>query len=190
MDRREALNRVGLLLGGTIIGAEFFLSGCKPASSIDTQDLFNKDTTTFLNEVGETILPETSTPGAKAANVGGFMALMVKDCYAADDQKVFKKGLKELDDASIKKFNKVFIEADTKQRTDLLTQLDKEQAEYNKKKKKEEPNHYFTMIKQLTLLGYFTSEVGCTKAMRYLPVPGKYDGNYPYKKGDKAWALA
>ena len=45
------------------------------------------------------------------------------------------------------------------------------------------------MMKELTLLGYFTSEVGATKALRYLPVPGRYDGNVPYKKGDRAWAL-
>jgi hypothetical protein len=44
------------------------------------------------------------------------------------------------------------------------------------------------MIKQLTILGYFTSETGATKALRYEAVPGKYDGAYPYKKGDKAWA--
>jgi len=67
--------------------------------------------------------------------------------------------------------------------------LDKEQKEYTKTIKKDAPNHYFRMIKELTLLGYFTSEVGCTQALRYLPVPGKYDGDYAYKPGDKAWAL-
>jgi hypothetical protein len=68
--------------------------------------------------------------------------------------------------------------------------LDKEQKAYSKTKKEKEPNHYFKMVKELTLLGYFTSEVGCTKALRYLPVPGKFIGDYPYKKGDKAWALS
>jgi hypothetical protein len=72
----------------------------------------------------------------------------------------------------------------------LLTDLDKEAKGIFKNQKKEDPNHYFSMIKQLTLLGYFTSEVGATKALRYIPVPGKYDGNYPYKKGDRAWALS
>jgi hypothetical protein len=190
MDRREAITRVGLLLGGTVIGAEFFLSGCQPASRIDTDDLFDEETIAFLNEVGETILPKTSTPGAKAANVGSFMALMVRDCYKKEDQETFKKGLKELDEASIKKNGKRFTEADATQRTDLLVQLDKEQKDYNKTKKEEAPNHYFTMLKQLTLLGYFTSEIGCTQALRYVPVPGKYVGDYPYMKGDKAWALA
>jgi len=190
MNRRDAISRVGLILGGTVIGAEFFISGCKSGSSVNTDDLFAKETTAFLNEVGETILPETKTPGAKAANVGGFMAIMVRDCYTPDDQKIFKKGVGQLDEATNKKFKKSFMEADAKQRTEILTDLDKEAKEYSKSKKPEDPNHYFTMIKQLTLLGFFTSEVGATKALRYLPVPGKYDGNYPYKKGDRAWALS
>ncbi len=190
MDRREAINRVALLLGGTVIGAEFLLSGCKPGGLVNTDDLFDQDTVAFLNEVAETILPRTETPGAKAADVGGFMAKMVRDCYEEDDQKVFKKGVNELNDACKKKFDRNFMEADADQRTQLLIDLDKEQAAYSKKKEKDAPNHYFTMIKQLTLFGYFTSEIGCTKAQRYLPVPSKYNGDYPYRKGDKAWALA
>ncbi|TWR25554.1 gluconate 2-dehydrogenase subunit 3 family protein [Mucilaginibacter achroorhodeus] len=190
MDRRDAISRVGLILGGAVIGAEFFVSGCKSGGSVNTDDLFNADTTAYMDEIAETILPETSTPGAKAAKVGAFMAVMVRDCYTDDDQKIFKKGLKDLNDASSKKYNKSFMEADAKQRTELLTQLDKEAKDYNKNKKPEDPNHYFSMIKQLTLLGYFTSEPGATKALRYVPVPGKYIGDYPYKKGDKAWALS
>ncbi|HEK21636.1 MULTISPECIES: gluconate 2-dehydrogenase subunit 3 family protein [unclassified Mucilaginibacter] len=190
MNRRDAISRVGLILGGAVIGAEFFVSGCKSGGSVNTDDLFSKETTAYMNEIGETILPATSTPGAKAANVGGFMAIMVRDCYTDADQKVFKKGLAQLDEACDKKFNKKFMDADAKQRTELLTQLDKEAKDYAKTKKPEDPNHYFSMIKQLTLLGYFTSEVGATKALRYVPVPGKYIGDYPYKKGDKAWALS
>ena len=208
MNRRDAIGRVGLILGGSIIGAEFFISGCKSGSSVNTDDLSTPETTAFLDEVGETILPATNTPGAKEAKVGAFMALMVKDCYTEADQKVFKEGISKLDEASNKKFSKKFMEATPAQRTELLTELDKEAKEYGKKKSadadadkikhKDEkdykapdvPNHYFTMMKQLTLLGYFTSEVGATKALRYVAVPGKYDGNYPYKKGDRAWALS
>ena len=58
----------------------------------------------------------------------------------------------------------------------------------NKNKKKDDPVHYFLMLKQLTILGYFTSETGASQALNYIAVPGKYDGSYPYKKGDKAWA--
>lgn len=189
MDRREAVSRVALLLGGTILGAEFFISGCKSEPE-KVKELFGQDQINFLNEVGDTILPATATPGAKAANVGKFMAVMVKDCYKPDDQKVFTKGLSQLDDACQKKNGKKFMECDPKQRTAVLIEMDNEQKNYQKSKKKEDPNHYFRMMKELTMLGYFTSEVGATKALRYLPVPGKYDGDVPYKKGDKAWALS
>ncbi|WPU92315.1 gluconate 2-dehydrogenase subunit 3 family protein [Mucilaginibacter sabulilitoris] len=187
MNRREAIGRVGLILGGTIIGAEFFISGCKSTSK-KVNELFDEDNVALFNEVSETILPATTTPGAKAANVGSFMALMVQDCYTPDDQKVFVKGIADLDDASKKKNGKKFMEADAKQRTELLTELDAEQKAYTKNKKPEDPNHYFRMMKELTLLGFFTSEVGATKALRYIAVPGRYDGCVPYKKGDKAWA--
>ena len=189
MNRREAIGRVALIMGGTMIGAEYLLSGCKPKAA-KVEDLFNTDHVAFMDEVAETILPTTSTPGAKAAKVGDFMAVMVRDCYEPADQDIFLKGLDKIDDAANKKFSKKFMDLDASQRTALLTDLDKEQQEYSKTKKPKDTNHYFRMVKELTLLGYFTSEVGCTKALRYVPVPGRYDGCIPYKKGDKAWALS
>ncbi len=187
MNRREAISSVALLLGGTILGAEAFLSGCKPSPGSNGVS-FSAGDISFLNEVAETILPATSTPGAKEAKVGDFMTVIVKDCYEAKDQAVFVEGLKKLDDASKKKSGKSFLDSTPEQRHDLLVDLDKEQKEYQKTKEKDAPNHYFRMMKELTLWGYFTSEIGATKALRYVAVPGKYEGCIPYKKGDKAWA--
>ncbi|HVV53857.1 MAG TPA: gluconate 2-dehydrogenase subunit 3 family protein [Mucilaginibacter sp.] len=190
MNRREAIGRVAMIMGGTMIAADFLLAGCRPNSTNKVEDLFDQDHEAFLNEVADTILPDTaSSPGAKAAGVGPFMAVMVRDCYWPDDQKIFLEGIGKVDDASNKKFGKKFMDLDAGQKTSLLTDLDKEQKEYSKTKKPKDPNHYFRMMKELTLLGYFTSEIGCTKALRYVPVPGRYDGCIPYKKGDKAWAL-
>lgn len=190
MDRREAITKVAWLLGGTVLGAELFMQGGCKSTPEKVSELFNAQQVGFMDEVGETIFPATTTPGAKAAGIGRFMAVMVKDCYKPDDQKVFTKGLSQVDDASHKKYGKKFIEINPQQRTALLIDLDNEQKAYQKTKKKEEPNHYFRMMKELTMLGYFTSEAGATKALRYLPVPGKYDGDVPYKKGEKAWALS
>lgn len=188
MNRREAIERVAILTGAAVIGGEFFISGCK-RNPKQVNSLFNEDQVAFMNEVGDTILPDTKTPGAKAANVGGFMAVMVQDCYSPEDQQVFIKGLTLVDDEANKKFGKKFMNCDPKQRLELLTMLDKEQK--NESKQQPKPGNtyrYYAMLKQLTLMGYFTSEAGCTKAMRYVEVPGHFDGNIPYKKGDKAWA--
>ena len=187
MNRREALSSVALLLGGTIIGAETFLSGCKTKTET-TATAFTASDVAFLDEVAETILPATGTPGAKAAQVGQFMTVIVRDCYEEKDQKIFREGMTKLDEASKKANNKTFMESTPTQRHDLLVSLDAEQKNYQKTKKDGDPNHYFRMMKELTLWGYFTSEVGATKALRYVAVPGKYEGCIPYKKGDKAWA--
>ncbi len=191
MNRRDAIGRVALIMGGTLIGAEFLLSGCKPHAPATLANLFDEDHVAFLDEVADTILPDTaSSPGAKAAKVGSFMTVMVRDCYEPADQDIFVKGIGKIDEASNKKFSKNFMDLDATQKTTLLTDLDKEQEAYSKSKKPKDPNHYFRMMKELTLFGYFTSEVGATKALRYVPVPGRFDGCIPYKKGDKAWALS
>ena len=198
MNRRDALARVAIIMGGTVIGADYFLTSCSSPSAkkeekaakaaVAEKPFLNASQVSFLDEVGETILPATSTPGAKAAQVGSFMAVMVRDCYTPADQKIFLGGLAKLDAACQKQHGKGFLAADAAQRTACLNALDAEQQAFTKNKRPDDPAHYFRMMKQLTLLGFFTSEVGATKALRYLLVPGRYDGNVPYKKGDKAWA--
>ncbi|MES2276477.1 MAG: gluconate 2-dehydrogenase subunit 3 family protein [Bacteroidota bacterium] len=189
MNRRDAISRVALIMGGTVIGAEYFLSGCVTAPK-NYSELFSNAQVSLLDEIGETIIPATKTPGAKAVHIGQFMAFMVKDCYNDKDQAIFLDGINSLNDVSKKKYSSDFMAISPAQRTELLNMLDQEQKAYTKTKKKEDPNHYFRMMKELTLLGYFTSKEGCTQALRYVPVPGKYDGCIDYKKGDKAWATS
>jgi Gluconate 2-dehydrogenase subunit 3 len=208
MNRREALSSVALLLGGTIIGADVFLSGCKTTAK--KEGLFTTGDIALLDEVGETILPATaSSPGAKEAKIGEFMKTIVTDCYNENDQDTFTAGIKKLNEASKKKYDKNFMNLVAGQKHELLVALDKEAKDYQdaidkrnskltadqkrerelKANKDEDSPHYFAMMKQLTLWGYFTSEPGATKALRYVAVPGRYEGCVPYKKGDKAWAL-
>jgi hypothetical protein len=190
MDRREALSRVALILGGTVVGANLFLEGCKPADKKATAATdFSQDDIDYLDEIADTIIPDTDTPGAKAAKVGSFMTVMVKDCYDEKDQNIFRDGMDKINSASKKKYDKVFMQLTPQQRHELLVQIDNEQKEFTRKKKQDDPNHYFRLMKELTLLGYFTSEIGCTKALRYVESPGRYEGCIPYKKGEKAWAL-
>jgi hypothetical protein len=217
ITRREAILRVTALLGGvTLVGGTALLTGC-PEPSTDVP--FTPEEIAFLDEVAETILPQTSTPGAKAANTGAFMALIVTDSYNPADRKIFRKGMRSLDKAVKKAHDVSFMEATTQQRLDVMNVLDREQKiqgdalkdEHLKRaeafltdQRKEAapgadvgaasaitadpPAHYFRMMKELALLGYFTSEIGCTQAQRYLETPGRFDPCVPYVPGDKAWA--
>jgi hypothetical protein len=176
-----------------------------------TPGAFNDAEIALLDEIAETILPATKTPGAKAAKTGAFMALMVTDCYSPSQRKVFREGLRNVDDAS-KKMNGVsFMAATGQQRLAVLNTLDLEQKrvmdarEAAERKKKglapvpgapvaapeadiKAPAHYFRMMKELALLGFFTSEVGCTAALRYVESPGRFDPCIPYTPGEPAWA--
>ena len=199
MERRELLKMIALLTGGVMIGGNALLVGCNPEKRNEAI-AFSVEDQKFLDEVADTILPATKSPGAKAAKTGSFMTLMINDCYEEKDQKIFHKGIDKLNDACEKMHNVGFIKATAEQRHLLLVALDKEAKEYKSEKNEKDeierqknkeyegqPNHYFTMMKQLTLLGYFTSEPGCTEALRYIAVPGRYEGSVPYKKGDRAW---
>lgn len=189
MNRRDALERVALIMGGTVIGGTIFLEGCKSSEKKSVTGFsLSDDQISFFDEVAETIIPTTNTPGAKAAKVGAFMNIMVADCYDEKDQKIFNESISKIDEASKKMNGKSFLDSNAAERTSLLSDLNKQLKKYNDTKKDGEPNHYFGLIKQLTLLGYFTSEIGATQALRYVAVPGKYQGCVPYSKGDRAWA--
>jgi len=216
MKRREAVQYISLLLGTTIIGGHYFLEGCKSKTGVSMA--FSPDDVAYLDEIADTILPPTKTPGAKAAKVGQFMTVMVNDCYEAPDQKIFHQGMDQLNEASKTKNGKSFLESSPQERHDLLVEIDGRANVFQKKvkdyfdqlpqdqkhelamkknadasdpmapKMRENPDYYFILLKQLTLLGYFTSEIGCTQARRYVETPGRFDGCVPYAKGDKAWA--
>jgi hypothetical protein len=221
ISRREAILRMSALLGGVaLIGSGALISGCKAEKTGTLGAPFTADDIAYLDEIADTILPTTSTPGAKAAKTGAFMALMVTDTYHEDDDKTFREGMRKLDDLSKQKNGGAsFMKATQAQRLALLQELDKEQHDYSEKQRAERrkksdafinstsqqnapegkinsatqiesepPNKYFRMMKKLALLGYFTSEVGATQALRYVESPGRYDPCVPYKPGDRDWA--
>ncbi len=190
IDRREAIKRVTVLLGSVaLIGGSGLLEACEraqrnAASAQAGAGTFTAQDIALLDEVADTILPETKTPGAKAAHVGAFMALMVTDTYEDRDQQTFRDGLRQLNEAS-------FMSATPAQRLALLERLDREQKAYGETHRDDTPPaapHYFRQIKELALLGYFTSEIGCTQAMRYRETPGRFDPCVPYTPGETTWA--
>lgn len=118
-----------------------------------------------LADAVDTILPATSTPGAKAARVHVFVDLVLSKCVAAADQKRLL--------AAIDALGSAFVTATPAARQKALEAMDKDA---------------FALLKELTVLGYFSSEIGATQALAYDKVPGGYWGNLPLKPGQKSWA--
>lgn len=146
---------------------------------------FTKEEIELLDEVGETIIPATGTPGAKSVGIGAFMAMMVDECYDDAQHTAFRTGLLTLDGKARERLGRSFLRASAVERTAFLNELDEEDRRTPRAPGR--PVFYFRMLRQLTLLGYFTSEVGATQALRWLEVPGGYDGDAPYRAGERAW---
>jgi hypothetical protein len=183
MERREALKITANLLGGTLIGSHAFLAGC--ASNPEGSRFFPEENISLLDEIGEVILPETEdSPGAKSAKIGEFIKSIVCDCYKKKEQEIFISGLVRFKEICQEQFGKAFLKMSKEEKFSLIQKLDQKAKDEHS----EENPHYFTMIKQLTIWGYFTSEPGMTKALRYNPIPGRYDGCVPYQNGEKAWS--
>jgi len=191
IDRREAIKRVTTLLGGIAFAGSGLLTAVEQAHARTAKVMsaraqvgaFTAQDIALLDEVADTILPDTKTPGAKAAHTGAFMALMVTDSYDDQQQATFRDGMQKLNAAG-------FMTKAPADRLVFLEQLDKDAKAYmdNRGRGDGTPPHYFRQIKELTLLGYFTSEIGVTQAMRYRETPGRFDPCLPYTPGETAWA--
>ena len=203
MHRREALRSVALLMGAAVSTSTLsvILDGCKTVSK-KNGEVFTVDQESMITELADTIIPTTVTPGAKAAGVGPFVAMMIKECYPEKVQKIFTDGLDDLEKRSKAKFKNTFIEITAPQRAavlqEIVDELKKKKAGEKEKPaggktnpqsaSKKDPN-FFQLAKELTMLGYFTSEIGAKQALAYLPVPGRFDACVDLKPGQKAWAL-
>lgn len=185
LNRREALKSMVLMMGGTMVGANVILTGCAPEDRIEGLDFQEKDLA-YMDEIAEAIIPTTDTPGAKAAGVGSFMAMMVKDTYNKEQQEAFINGLNSLKKSFKDETGENFMSATVEDRTAFLNQLNQQ---LRNNPGSEDGPKYIGMLKDLTLLGYFTSEIGATQALRYIETPGRYDPCIEYKEGDKAWAI-
>lgn len=208
LSRRDVIQRVTAMLGGAaLMGGErlvalSFDEATRSQVMSHGAGVFAPADIALLDEIAETILPETSTPGAKAAKTGAFMALMVTETYTDAAQQVFRDGMRLVDEACMRAHGVVFMQATPAQRLSVVEVLDREQkaamdarlappsnrAPVPQAPTRDEPAHYFRLMKELAVLGFFTSEIGCTKALRYVEAPGRYDPCAPYSPGERSWA--
>ena len=211
MNRRDALLRVA-----TMVGATMTLPGLGSSALADTLEasaakriatgkpvLFTADQDALVADLADVIIPTTSTPGAKAAKVNEIIDVVLKDCYKPADQQRFIDGLTMTQKMSQDSYGKSFTQLDANQKIELMKKLEADSKQQKSKAagavagqqdvqiaaEKQNVTPFFVMLKDLTLMGYFTSEIGATQALEYVAIPGRYDGCVPLKPGQKAWAI-
>lgn len=190
MDRREALKRTAWIMGGAVSAPAIMgiLKGCAAKPTIDWKPVFlSSDQGVLVTQVAEIIIPKTDTPGAKDVGVPGFIDQMVHECFPKEDQDKFLNGLKAFDDEAKKEYGDPFIDLDAEQQSafvkkvhDAAVNTDEDGA----------PRPFILTLKELTMLGFFTSEPGATQVLQYSPVPGAYKGCIPVSEAGngKTWA--
>lgn len=197
MNRREAMSKLALLVGGTFTAPTLHAInhiGLSPLL-IDAAFSLNEVQRKILAEVAEHIIPKTDTAGAKEAGVPAFIEMMLKDCYKTPEHNSFLAGLNDLD-------NKKFLNQDNAKQIELLKQVETDTKDLMKAYQVKQIKvgdgvdketvdgkvgvPFWRLMKELTLLGYYTSEKGLTASFDYQPIPGKFEAT-KYKVGQKAY---
>jgi len=220
MDRREAVRRAVLLVGGTLSapavaaalarGAAAQAAGASSAPGALTPEQLEQVAT-----IAEHIIPATDTPGARAAGVHRFVDVMMTEYYTPAERQRFLAGLAEVEARARREHGKSFLASSAAQQRRLLEQIDEETlpggrqiAAATAASKETErgggglvasggaDDHadasnlrfFFRTMKDLTIVGYYTSQPGATKELRYVQVPGRFDGCVPLTKIGRSWA--
>lgn len=176
MNRRDAVQQIAVLLG-TAISAPTMAGVLGNKTHFGATAPVSIEQEAMLAELVDVIIPTTKTPGAKAASVEKFIIRVMRDCTPKAEQDKFYADLAKFDADCVKSFQKGFVALDGKQKTEAVKSL----TVSNKA--------LFLRVKEMTVAGYFTSEIGATQALEYVAIPGRFEGCVPYKKGQKAWAV-
>jgi hypothetical protein len=193
MDRREALKRTAWIMGGVISAPAIMgvLKGCSAKPGIDWKPEFlTKEQAAIVTQVSDIIIPKTDTPGASDVGVPSFIDRILKDVYSKEDQDRFTSGLQAFDEGAKTAHGEIFMDLDEADQQTYVKKLHDEaiQAERNTDPAPKRP--FVLMMKELTMLGFFTSEVGATQVLQYDPVPGAYKGCIPLSEAGngRTWA--
>ena len=185
MDRRKAIKQTSVLLGIAVSTPLHILQSCTVKKEIGwIPEFLTQEQAVTVGEVSQRILPVTNSPGALEVGVDAFIDKMLKDNYKQPDQKRFLEGLSQLEDLSQEQLSKTFVECDPLEKDELLMKLETD-VEAWKKDGNYDEKPFFLMVKELTLLGYFTSEDVMVNHLEYVPVPGRFVGCVPETENQK-----
>ena len=185
IDRKEAIKRAGLLLGGVVFAPNILgvLNGCTATPGDWSPTLFSNDQARTVTALADVILPADDSPAASELGVPQFIETMVNEVYTDNQQQEFLDGLNRFSEDFRAEIQAEYYDGNDKDTYDFSYHQNRLAVE-------EDPasNPFILTFKELTLLGYFTSEVGATEVLRYQAVPGAYDGCIPYEDVGRTWA--
>jgi hypothetical protein len=196
MLRRELLKYTAMLLGGAASASVTrAVLAAAPINLGFGKIIFNEDQQSSVSLLSEMIIPTTDTPGAIKAGVPDFIATIVSEWYNDTERKVFFLGLHDLDSHCLAAEGQPFHAACEAAQLAALQGQEQIASAYKSTNKAGHPLAkqsndnlpFFAKLKELVVVGYYTSEVGAKQELSYLPMPMFYDGDYDYSKIGRRW---
>lgn len=211
INRRELLKKTVASLTGvaSVSSLVALISACEKSALHDSSqfpgnknsDFFSPHQIQTVSLLAEIIIPETDTPGAITAGVPGFIESIIKDVFSSEDKEMFNDGLFSLDLFCTKLYEKNYVDIPAHKQIKIANHFNMANTKKNVEFKQvllnksrvagktlESALNYFAVIKELTIFGFYTSEVGATQVLQYNPVPGRFDGCADSSEIGKAWA--
>ncbi|WP_443018734.1 gluconate 2-dehydrogenase subunit 3 family protein [Sphingomonas sp. 7/4-4] len=183
IDRRDALAGMVAMFGASLFAPIARAAAAQMTPISDgppSTPVFTAQQRALMTALSERVMPTTDTPGAITAGVPAFIEKLLADWAAPGDRKPIVAGLDAIETRSQADYKVAADKATPAQQDALLTLAMEDKIPGGK--------DFFEKFRQLVITGYFTSEVGITQEREYLPVPGRYDGAYPYSKVNKVFS--
>ena len=190
-SRRQFIRGFGLMVGGgvasTLLTAHSisFAMAYSPQANSEAQTgaIFDSSQLRLLKQICALIIPTTDTPGAADVDVHGFIDHQLYHCHNQQQQQQVVQLLQLLQQSSQSRYQNRFKLLTIDQQVQLLTDMEQGQEEFEQQHRKD-----FKFLKTLICFGYYTSEVGASEELRFLPVPGGFKGSIPYQLNDRSWS--
>jgi hypothetical protein len=197
VNRREILKITAVLLGAGLSGSlsQNVMAGALPTARA-AKRVFDERSRKMVAVLAELIIPKTDTPGAIEARAPAFIEMMVGDWFDEGERRIFFDGMTALDTFCKQQYQRDFLGCDEAQRTAALKDAEKAAAAYKStapafdftQKFVDRGTPFFTKLKELTVVGFFTSEVGSKQVLAYNPMPMHYEGDYDFQQSGRQWS--
>lgn len=197
MNRRDAIKQTALMMGYTLSSSTLasILNSCKSEPNLAWKAVFfNEAQAKTISAMAECILPKTDTPGAKDVMADQFVDKMVAEVLSPEEQVQFMEGFKSFEQDCEQAYGKNFTELSESEQTALLNKYDQQTPALTGSiwgfsvEPVANPPSFFRMLKDFTLLGYFSSEEVAHNILSYDPLPGAYLPCIPVAEVGNAWA--
>lgn len=202
MNRREFLQCAAILASGASFSQIGFALSKEQHRHLASAANYNKSKVTLLSKeqraiiaaMTDIVIPRTETPGAVDAGVPQFIELMASDWFNDQEKSIFMTGIIELETRIPKEYGASFDKLTTKQQLSIMEDMEDAASDAdwysfaNVLREFISDAPFICQIKELTIWGFFTSEIGATQALRHEPMPMHFDGDIPLTATDSSWA--